>query len=156
MHAVQGDDEYDISKPGGDVIPRLPVGNVESPLDVLEVRAKGGFQSFRSARAPQRTFDSVVLCPTFALENQLGSIALIARLEVEAVGANVVVQRREEKVVLLALLDDSQRGIHPPSGEKRSAPEGVSQQNFVVARVVKRLPGRRNLAARDTAHDGGN
>src|SRR5207244_9606956 len=89
--------------------------------------------------------------------HQLDAVALLPRLEVEALGPYAVVERGECDEALLTALHHGERRPHAAGGvaaEQIAAAEGVAPQDFVVFRIERLATAARELAARDAAHDG--
>ena len=100
MHAVEREDESDPSEPVGSVTAALPAGNLVGGLDVLEVRPRRGLEARGPSDAPTRDPDLALLSPALHFMDRFDPVGDLAGLEVEALGADAVVERGEEEMIV--------------------------------------------------------
>ena len=117
------------------------------------MRLHGVIQRRARAEPPGGDAHRRLVLPPFGFEDGLHAIALLSRLKIELLRADLVVERRETDIVPIAALHDHERRRQPPGGvaaEQIAARERVPEEHLVIPRV-ERLAPRRDLPARHAA-----
>src|SRR5216683_2766443 len=94
MGAVQRDDQRDVTQPRGHVGARIPGGEAVRALELRVMRLGGGVERRCSRDAPGGYVEFGLVLPALRLEHRLDAIPCVAGLEVEALGAYTLVERR--------------------------------------------------------------
>src|SRR5256885_14078090 len=117
------------------------------------MRLHGVIQRRTRAEPPGGDAYRRLVLPPFGFEDGLHAIALLSRLKIELLRADLVVERRQRDIVPLAALHDHERCRQPTGGiaaEQIAARERVPEEQLVIPRV-ERLATGPDLSARHAA-----
>jgi hypothetical protein len=132
---------------------------VKRLLDVREMRLRGRRDRRRARDPPARRLQRGRSAPAFGFDERFHAIAGVPRLQIEALGPNAIVERRQRNDRVAARgLDEHERRREAAialRSEEVAALKRISEQHLVVARIEERRAAGGHAAARHAAKDHG-